>query len=705
MSLSATLDYTIEAGAYNNTVLVSNLSALNYPKIVADESPASPFNGTVYVLGLHLTDTMTCNPLVVARSFDAGSSFEAPFEVDLCLDGNTIDPAVAPNGTVYFAASGPVVYGSNDSGVTWRELGAAASDPGRVSLTVDPITSALYVVWEWYGDGPAYPVRFAASHDGGVTWTVPVDVVPAGTGGYSPQVTAYNDTVVISLGWNPDPAEWNSTAVVEAVVSHDGGATFAPAIPLSGSTWCMRFASPAVTASPHGVFAISWYADPDYVGSGCWDNWGGTTKTWVSVSTDDAQTFSSPRDAGGPPGWPTWGLGDSAAFDSASRLYVAWLAMGGPGAATNTVYVANSTDFGQSFESASFSTILELSGGNSTGQLGLTPGPAGKVYMVWPVYIAGSTPVNDTAGVYVRTVTGEVRGNVSLTPSVAPAQVDVAIRPSGTSEDMERVPWTGVPVTVQDLPPSQYEVRVYSGDLSSLAGTLPIRTWGLTTFTVHVSLSGGGISPPVARPPSPPPHHARGPGPEAPFVLTRSQPLPWLPAGLVAGGCVLATAAVLASVLHTRLLREEALQRKVRLLMYEYIQGHPGASFSDVRGALGLQNGVASYHLAVLEKLGLVHSESRRRHRWYYTNGDVSLWRELPLSPLQQALVREIESSPGIGVRELSRRVDRRASSVGYNVRALTREGVLKTERVGRRVLCFPAQGVAAPEAKGVGGS
>ncbi len=705
VSLTATLDYSVEPGAYNNTVRVSNLTALNYPKIVADDNPASPYNGTVYVLGVHVTDTMTCFPLVISRSFDAGQSFEEPFQRDLCLDGWLIDPAIGPNGTVYVATSGPVIYGSSDGGVSWHQLGVAARDAGHVSLAVDPVTGSLYVVWAWYGDGPAYPVRFASSRDGGVTWT-PSGGFPSGLQGYMPQVVAYNDTVVVVLPVNPNPGQWNSTATEEAIVSHDGGATFGPAIPLSTSTICTSWATPSATVSPKGVFAIAWTVDSDYTGSGCWDNWGNTTKTWVSVSADGGQTFSSPRVAGGPPAFPSWGLGDAATFDSASRLFVTWPAPGPRGAATNTVYVANSTDAGGSFESANFTTVLQISGGNSTDQLGLAPGPAGKVYLVWPVYYTGQAPENDTTGVFVRTVTGEARGDVSLGSSGGPPRLDVGVRASGNPEDEQRIAWTGGAVTLSDLPPTLYEVRVYAGNLSALAGTLPIRTWGVTTFILQVNVSGGILPPPVIEPYRPPPYrHARGAGQPAPFGVSPSLPIPWILPTLALGGTSLVAAVVLASLLHTRILREEALQRKIRLLMYEYIRVHPGASYSDVRDALGLQNGAASYHLAVLERLGLVHSESRRRHRWYYPNGDVSLWRELPLSSLQQALLKEVASSPGVGVRELSRRVDRRASSVGYNVMALAREGALTTERAGRKVRCFPNSNASTVGSESVGGS
>ena len=77
--------------------------------------------------------------------------------------------------------------------------------------------------------------------------------------------------------------------------------------------------------------------------------------------------------------------------------------------------------------------------------------------------------------------------------------------------------------------------------------------------------------------------------------------------------------------------------------------------------------------------------------RWSYPRGAVSVWGELPRGPLRAAIVEAGRREPGIGVRELARRVDHRASSVGYSVKALRRDGVLRTDRVSRRLRCFPA--------------
>src|SRR2546428_12499831 len=143
---------------------------------------------------------------------------------------------------------------------------------------------------------------------------------------------------------------------------------------------------------------------------------------------------------------------------------------------------------------------------------------------------------------------------------------------------------------------------------------MPIRTWGRTTFTVHVPLSSGE-----------PPHPA-----VLPWEITAGAAL------AVLGG------AVLIAVQHTRLTREAVLQREVRRLMYRFIRDHPGSSFSQVREAVGLQNAVAAYHLEGLEQQGLARSKTRNRQHWYYSDGDVALWHELPLSHLQSSLLYEV---------------------------------------------------------------
>src|SRR5207247_2975194 len=83
-------------------------------------------------------------------------------------------------------------------------------------------------------------------------------------------------------------------------------------------------------------------------------------------------------------------------------------------------------------------------------------------------------------------------------PTSAP--VGVQVRDASTGAIAYQAAWVGSPVTVPNVPPASYEVQVSVGNESSVAGRMPIRTWGRTTFTVHVTLSSGGPPRPGAFP-------------------------------------------------------------------------------------------------------------------------------------------------------------------------------------------------------------
>lgn len=662
------LEYTVESGAYNNSVRAGSVANLLYPRIAVDRNPQSPFRGTVYVVGFHVVGNESCFAPSVVRSTDGGRNFTAPTVSSLCSPSPYLDVAVGRSGTLYAATWGPRILRSVDQGDTWQLLATVGNATSPASLAVDPVTGGLFVTWSSAAvpfSRSTGPVFVSSSWDGGTTWLTPTAVLPNGTTGASPQIAPFGETVIVGL-----IATAGADPYIAASVSHDGGITFGSPVALSPSAPCMWSSAPSAAVSSGGVFAVSWYADPAYTGTLCWHNEGNTTETLVSVSTDGGATFSAPRRMGGPPGWPTVGFGDALAFDDHARLYVTWHSLD-PEMWSGTVYVANSTSLGLDAEQASFSTRLQVSGGNSTAQENLATGLNDTVYLVWVSFDSAGDPYGSSDGVFVRAVTGEATATLQL-PSPAPSpSAELELRDAATGTVQLHAVWQGAALTIPGIVPSEYEVSVQLGNRSYMAGRIPVPTWGRTVFTVYVEAT------------SPPPGHEPPPG---------GPPFPWDLVAFFGGGLVAATAA-LNSVHHLRLAREDVLQRKVRALMFEHIRDHPGVSFTEVRDAVGLQNGVAAYHLQILERLGFVHSESRRRRRWYYPNGDVSLWRDLPLSPLQASIVREIRRSPGIGIRELARTVNRRPSSVGYNVKALAREGLLRMERKGRKVCCFAPEG------------
>jgi len=255
-------------------------------------------------------------------------------------------------------------------------------------------------------------------------------------------------------------------------------------------------------------------------------------------------------------------------------------------------------------------------------------------------------------------VTGAVRGDIGIHGPLPAGSLTVELRDLATGATVRETNWDDTPVIFAGLAPDNYGLVLRAGNSSIGYGRLPVQAWGLTNFTIDVGPAS--------------------PSPALPLVSV---------AATVAG--VFLFGAALSAIQYSRLAKEKVLQKKVRALIYEYIRDNPGSSFSVIRSAVGLENGVATYHLAVLENQGLVRSKVHRRHRWYYPDGDASVWKDLPLSSLQRSILGAVHGAPGAGVREIARLTGHRASSVAYNVQGLVREGILRQERLRRHVRYF----------------
>lgn len=651
-SLSARLEYSVTPGAYDNAVRVAPITAMLYPRIAIDRSPASPFNGTTYVVGL---DSIDCGSLVVIRSRDRAQTFEAPIRSDLCLQGPSVDVVVGRNGTLYVATWGPRILRSTDGGLSWTIAKDLSLDASPASLALDPVSGALYVTWGGldrpWGPSPG-PILLASSDDGGSTWTGPIRILSDASPAPRPQVAAFGGTVVVGFSAPGSPG-----SSVVAVTSHDGGETWGSPVPVGPPDPCGQWLQPSVAVSDNGIFAIPWSSETG--SEGCSAEWGNSTEVWVAISSDGGRTFSGPVRVGGPPAWAGPSFGDAAAFDDAGRLHVAWRSIAYDWTSAS-VYVATSKDLSVPFESASFETRLREAGGNSTAQENLAPGPDGTMFLAWTVVNPFLGPDDPATGIFVRAVAGEAVGGLA-TGSGLSGPVEIELRDADTNEAVAHAVWDGSPVVISGIPPDTYPTWIHKGNASALAGNMPVKAWGRTTFSVRIEGATGPSGP----------------------------PLPW-PIIVGLGVAVALVVAAIAVLQYTRLTRENVLQGKIRLLLYEYIRDHPGSPFSSIRDAAGLKNGVAAYHLSVLERQAMVHSVARGRRRLYYPSG-VSLWKEIPVSLLQQSILREVERSPGIGVRELARSIGRRASSVGYNVKSLSRQGLLRTARTGAKLRCYPA--------------
>jgi len=60
------------------------------------------------------------------------------------------------------------------------------------------------------------------------------------------------------------------------------------------------------------------------------------------------------------------------------------------------------------------------------------------------------------------------------------------------------------------------------------------------------------------------------------------------------------------------------LELESRRRIYEYLSANPGVHLRRIGQALGMSTGMLSYHLGVMEKLGLLKSEASSHRRRYY---------------------------------------------------------------------------------------
>ena len=125
-----------------------------------------------------------------------------------------------------------------------------------------------------------------------------------------------------------------------------------------------------------------------------------------------------------------------------------------------------------------------------------------------------------------------------------------------------------------------------------------------------------------------------------------------------------------------RLRRENALEHFTRGRIFEAVRSTPGMTFSEVRDGLGLSNGVAAYHLVVLEKMGLTISRRDGRLRHYFCYDAPEKVVQEHLSPLQYAIL-DVLANTFTRPAQLARELNTSRQRVAYNLKRLRKAGFI----------------------------
>jgi len=148
--------------------------------------------------------------------------------------------------------------------------------------------------------------------------------------------------------------------------------------------------------------------------------------------------------------------------------------------------------------------------------------------------------------------------------------------------------------------------------------------------------------------------------------------------------------------LFTRLGRDDVRNQFTRGRLLGFIEGNPGASYTEIKRTLGLSNGACAYHLRVLERNGDVRRVVRGASvRFYGTDYRLDAEALPPLPYLQRQVLSEVVASGTTTFAEISAALAGRGlqvtdTNLGYHLSVLAREKrLIMTRREGRKTVYF----------------
>ena len=104
----------------------------------------------------------------------------------------------------------------------------------------------------------------------------------------------------------------------------------------------------------------------------------------------------------------------------------------------------------------------------------------------------------------------------------------------------------------------------------------------------------------------------------------------------------------------------------------EYIDGHVGASYSEILRALSLRNGTLSYHLYKLEKCGMIKSVRVGINKKFYPSG----YKNVPIN-VRESIYIKVQSNPGITRSMIEKMLNLKRQVVSYHVDVMLKKGIL----------------------------
>jgi predicted transcriptional regulator len=164
--------------------------------------------------------------------------------------------------------------------------------------------------------------------------------------------------------------------------------------------------------------------------------------------------------------------------------------------------------------------------------------------------------------------------------------------------------------------------------------------------------------------------------------------------GIVYGGSELGRYRILLLIfvpLYTRIKKEKVLDHFHRGRLYNYIENHPGVTFTEIKKKFSFKNGNLVYHLNFLEKTEFIHSSKEGRHRRFYIKGVFSKYEDFTiyLNEIQKKIISVIGQNPGATQSKIASILGTSRQKISYNINALEYASIIRSVREGSRKIRY----------------
>jgi DNA-binding MarR family transcriptional regulator len=142
---------------------------------------------------------------------------------------------------------------------------------------------------------------------------------------------------------------------------------------------------------------------------------------------------------------------------------------------------------------------------------------------------------------------------------------------------------------------------------------------------------------------------------------------------------------LMALPLYARIKKHEVLDNKTRLAIHGLVVENPGMHYNEIIREFDLTNGVAAYHLDVLEREGFIRSVRDGTLRRFYSSATkVPGDHKATPDQVREHILEMVTENPGINQKTIVDELGIGRTLVGYHLKTLIDEGYIESHKSGR---------------------